>query len=75
MFETFNKNYTIVDISEDNCGKCVRVPNEVAEFIDKIKVNNDELRSKINQLEKANKHLEKELISIKLAISSPAPWN
>ena len=75
MFETFNKNYTVVDISEDNSGKCVRVPNEVAEFIDKIKVENAELRSKINQLEKANKHLEKELNSIKLARVSPSPWN
>ena len=50
MFETFNKNYTVVDISEDNCGKCVRVPNEVAEFIDRIKVKNAEFRSQINQL-------------------------
>ena len=75
MFETFNKNYTVVDISEDNSGKCVRVPNEVAEFIHSIKVKNAELRSQLNQVEKANAYLEKELNSIKLARVSPSPWN
>lgn len=75
MFKVFNENYTVVDISEDNSGKCVRVPNEVVEFIDRIKLENAELRSKINQLEKANKYLEKELNSIKLAMSRPSPWN
>lgn len=75
MFEVFNKNYTVVDISEDNRVNFVRVPNEVAEYIDRIKLNNAELRSKINQLEKANKYLEKELNSIKIAMSSPSPWN
>ena len=75
MFKVFNENYTVVDISDDNSGKCVRVPNEVAEFIDRIKVDNAELRSKINQLEKSNKYLEKELNSIKIARAFSSPWN
>lgn len=75
MLKVFDKKYSVVDISEDNSGKCVRVPNEVAEFIYSIKVKNAELRSKINQLEKANAYLEKELNSIKLARVSPSPWN
>lgn len=28
MFETFNKNYTVVDISEDNCGSRLKYEKE-----------------------------------------------